>query len=219
VSYTDRYSNKLTRNIFKVLAAQLNFKLRRKYISNDAYTLLDIEIHMTETMSTQVSISEKNLISSAVYIDSLTFIVPPGEFLTDLEKMFAAFDKKTWIAIGATFAIALVVIRIINFMSMKVQNFVFGRNVTTPTLNVFSIFLSGGQHRVPGRNFARYLFMLFITWSLIFRTCYQSMMFQNMTTDMRHPRVKTVDELVDHNFTLIYELKDNLVWIDRFAKR
>jgi hypothetical protein len=219
VGYTEQFSSNFTKNIFKVLAAQLNFKLRRIYFSFADFNLLDIETHMTETMSTQGGESGRTLRSAAVHFDGLTFIVPPGEPLTDLEKMFAAFDKETWIAIGATFIIALVVIWIINFMSIKVQNFVFGREVKTPTLNVLSIFLNGGQHRVPGRNFARYLLMLFIIWSLIFRTCYQSMMFQNMTTDMRHPRVKTVDELVDQNFTLIYELTYDLHWIEHFAKR
>jgi hypothetical protein len=130
----------------------------------------------------------------------------------------AAFDRETWIAICVTFIIALIVIHVIKFASKQVQNFVFGRNITTPTLNLFSIFLSGGQHRTPGRNFARYLLMLFIIWSLIFRTCYQSMMFENLTSDLRHPRVKTVEELVEKNFTVVYEDYFDGRWVQKLTK-
>jgi hypothetical protein len=72
-------------------------------------------------------------------------------------------------------------------MSMQVQKFVFGRDIQTPTLNVASIFLTGAQFKEPGRNFARFLLMMFILWSLIIRQ-----------------RITTVDELNQKNFTLLY---------------
>jgi hypothetical protein len=84
--------------------------------------------------------------------------------------MFLMFDDWTWICIGVTLSMALLTIQLINFMSVKVQKFIFGRDIRTPTLNLANIFLNGSQNRVPGRNFARFLLILFIIWSLIIRT-------------------------------------------------
>lgn len=63
---------------------------------------------------------KKQVYSSAIDVDSLCFVIPPGEPLTGLERMFAAFDTETWIAIGATFSIALIAIGVLNFCSVTV---------------------------------------------------------------------------------------------------
>jgi hypothetical protein len=110
------------------------------------------------------------------------------------------FDKATWICIGVTLVGSLLVIQVINLMSVQVQKFVFGRDIRTPSLNVASVFLVGGQNRLPGRNFARFLLMMFIIWSLIIRTCYQSMLYKNLQQDMRRPRIQTFAELNEKNF-------------------
>jgi hypothetical protein len=127
VSYSVKIltTNLLTTSIFKALADTLNFKLVRKQMSVNEFSFLDKQTNMIEFFSYQNEGAYGGKfggsITSAVVFDDLTFAVPPGEPLTDLEKMFAAFDKETWIAIGATFAIALVVILIISFMTIKVQ--------------------------------------------------------------------------------------------------
>jgi hypothetical protein len=162
-----------------------------------------IALYMMITMQMK-ELASDYVLSSALYTESLTFVIPPGEPYSDLERMFAAFDDETWIGIGATFAVALITIRIISLLSVQVKRFVFGAYISTPTLNLFDIFINGGQDRVPTRNFARYLLTMFTIWSLIFRTCYQSMMFDMLRKDMRHPQVKTIEELKEKNFTLVY---------------
>jgi hypothetical protein len=143
--------------------------------------------------------------SPALFTDYLTLTVPAGEPYTDLEKMFLMFDKSTWICIGFTLGAALLVIQLINFMSIQVQKFVFGRDIRTPTLNVVSIFLTGAQHRVPGRNFARFILIVFVLWALTIRTCHQSELYKNLQGDMRKPRIQSIDELNEKNFTLHYD--------------
>lgn len=146
--------------------------------------------------------------SDVFYMDSYTLIVPPGEPYTDVERMFLMFDIETWIAIAVTFAISLIVIQIFKFMPRKIQNFMFGREIRTPTLNLVSIFLNGGQFRVPGRNFARFNLMMFIIWSLIIRTCYQSMLYQLLQADSRKPPIKSLEELYEKNFTYCSHAED-----------
>jgi len=59
-----------------------------------------------------------------------------------------------------------------------------------PALNVLSVFFGLGQMILPGRNFARFLLMLFIIWSLIVTTGYQSVMFEHLQTDNRKPPIQ-----------------------------
>jgi len=132
----------------------------------------------------------------------LYFIVPQGELYTEWEKLFLAFDKPTWLLIVITFAAAFaVIIFISNFMSRRVQDFVFGENVTTPSLNVLIALFGLGQIVLPGRNFARFLLTMFIIWSLIIRTCYQGLLFEYMIGEGRKPAIKTFDELLERNFS------------------
>lgn len=55
----------------------------------------------------------------------------------------------------------------------------------------------GGQFKVPGRNDARLLLLLFVWWSLIIRTCHQSMLYSYLQSDFRKPQVITLDEMVE----------------------
>lgn len=136
-------------------------------------------------------------ISAPLLCYDVAFLIPPGEPLTQLEKMFLMFDWEVWVAIGVTFTLSLVTIQVINRMSRKVQNLVFGRDIQTPTLNVANIFLCGAQTRIPRERLARFLLVLFVIWSLIIRTCYQSMLYQYLQADLRQPEVRTVDELIE----------------------
>jgi hypothetical protein len=78
-------------------------------------------------------------------------------------------------------------------VDMDMKTSVFGRDIRTPTLNVADIFLNGGQNRVPGRNFARFMLLMFVIWTLIIKTCYQSILYKNLQLDMRRPAIKTFD--------------------------
>lgn len=135
-------------------------------------------------------------------------LIPPGELFTSLEKLFLTFDYEVWLAIIGTLVMGLVVIQVVNLCSLKVRNFVFGTNIKTPTLNLAEIFLTGGQLKVPGRNFARFHFVLFSIWCLIIRTCYQSELFKHLQADERKQEAKSIAELIAMNFsfTCIYAL-------------
>jgi hypothetical protein len=203
-----------TNAIFNILAQKLNFQMENVGIDQiaqaDLYHVLVVQT---------IAFYGKFDFSPVIRTDHITLTVPTGEPYTQFDKMFLMFDKDTWICIGVTIAGALLVIQFINFMSVQVQKFVFGRDVRTPTLNVASIVLNGSQHRVPGRNFARFLLMMFIMWSLIFRTCYQSILYKNLQQDLRKPRLKTLDELNEKNFSIVMDNEVKLLFDDEFISR
>lgn len=162
-----------------------------------------IELFTTSTMEAVHSVP--------LEFDTLYFAIPPGEPYDQLTKMFMMFDSEVWIAITVTFLIGLVAIQIVNRLSRQLQSLIYGSNITTPTLNLISIFLCGGQIRTPPNSFARFLLILFIIFSLIIRTCHQSTLFRFLQDDLRKPRVTSFDELVYENFTFygFERLQDN----------
>ena len=148
---------------------------------------------------------------------TFTFVIGPGKPYTDLERMFMMFDDGLWIAIGMTFIIAVSITLSLNFVSRRVKTLIAGQGIHSPTMNLISIFLNGGQVRVPGGSFARFLFILFVVWSLIIRTCHQSMLFELLQADLRRPTVKTLDEFFESNLTLFLERRsltyqDEIFW-------
>jgi hypothetical protein len=94
------------------------------------------------------------------------------------------------------------VIFLINSRSKVVQNFVFGTNVKTPYLNLFIAFIGGSQKKLPGRNFARFLLMMFLMYSLVIRTIYQGSFYQFLKSNKKHREAQSVDELTEKDFKI-----------------
>jgi hypothetical protein len=75
--------------------------------------------------------------------------------------------------------------------------------INDPAFNAVGIFFGIGQTQLPRKNFSRIILMLFIWFCLIFRTCWQSMMFEFMTTDMRKPLPETIEDLRAMDYTIV----------------
>lgn len=133
-------------------------------------------------------------------------IVTPGELYTPYEKMILPFDRMTWIFLITTFTIAIMSILIINQCTKRVQEIVYG-NSDTPTLNVLRIFFGIAIVTLPNKDFARKLYILFVMFCLIFRTCYQSKFFEFLTSERRQDPPKTVDDLIARNYTLHFGIR------------
>jgi hypothetical protein len=132
-------------------------------------------------------------------------MVSPGEAYSGYEKLILAFDSPTWFLIGLTFFAAFVTVFIVRFLSAKVQDFIYGSNVSSPTLHVFVHFFGLGQVILPQRNFPRFLLMIFILFSLIIRTAYQGKMFEFLQKEMRKPEMQSIEEMIENNFTFHME--------------
>lgn len=181
-------------NILGTIADLLNYNIiyeRWNRVSNQ------IKFDIQEPLETKKGFHRGTLLIYSEIVST----VPPGEPYTQLEKIFLMFDIEVWIAIVATLLIAIATVQVTKIWSIKVRNFVFGTNIKTPIVNLIATFLAGGQFKIPQRNFARFLLMLFIIWSLIIRTCYQSLLFTYLQSDMRKPIIKTKDELFKMNLT------------------
>jgi len=189
------------REMFMAFGKELRFKTRFTH-------RIGHESVLTQSINTYSAGKEpamKIYRSKALTYKSYKFIIPPGELYSGWEKLVLPFDIPTWILVAITFAAGLLTIQVIYRFPMFVRNFVFGRDVSTPTLNIFIAFYGLGQFVLPGRNFARFLLMLFIIWCLIMRTAYQGVMFEFLTGDGRKPEVKSMEEMIERNFTLTFE--------------
>lgn len=132
-----------------------------------------------------------------------TFLVTLGLAYTPMEKMILPFDDTTWYFFILSIAIASVVIFIVTKLSRETQSFVFGRDVRYPYFNISQIFFGMGMIRLPGRNFARFLMILFTLFCLVMRTAYQGKMFEQITGNVRRPTPKTVDELLNSDYPVV----------------
>lgn len=103
--------------------------------------------------------------------NEVALLVSIGESYERFEKLVLPFDYITWIFIILCFIIAY---------TIKLQSFVFGLHIITPELNVEAEFFGQAQTNLPGRNFARYILMLYILFCLIIRTGYQSLQYDFM---------------------------------------
>jgi len=146
------------------------------------------------------------------------FFIPPGEPYSEVEKMLSPFEFEVWIAITTTLLIALLTVQIINRCSLYVKNIVFGQDNNRPSLNIAETVLCGTIARTPKKNFARFILMLFIIWSLIIRTCYQSLLYKNLQADLRKATVQSFAELVEGNFTFFVLDHQEINWINQLSE-
>lgn len=182
-----------------------------KFINSTPLEFLEAFDNKTSDVSTHSGLlnmkNEDNFVPGYTYdYDVYTFLIPPGELFTPLEKMFLPFDDGVWIGICVTLLFGFVAIQVVNRSGENVRNFVFGRTVKTPTMNMVSVLMNGFQVKTAGRNFARFIFILFVVWALIIRTCYQSKIFEYLQADPRKPELQTIEELFENNFTIFEPL-------------
>lgn len=129
------------------------------------------------------------------------YIVPPGKPLTQLEKLLLPFDRQTWIGIVATLTAAFVTIQVVSFTSKRLKYRSFGQAVGSPTMNLLNVFLCGNQTKVPKASTARFVFLSFLLWSMIIRTCFQSLSYRALQMDNRHQSLETFEDIFVNNFS------------------
>ena len=133
-------------------------------------------------------------------IQRASFLVPPGEPLTDFEKLMSPFDFDTWSYIFITLGSLFGLILITSFVSKRLKDLIFGENIGSPSMNVLEVFFCGGQNRVPKRFYARFILLLILIWAMIIRTCFQSLSYRQLQLDLRHTAIKTFEELEKANY-------------------
>lgn len=138
--------------------------------------------------------------TTSYIIETIIFVIPPGAELTSFEKYSKPLDVYTWMLLLATIFVAFIVIRYVKKMSEDTQEFVFGRGVGDPYLNVLAAVVGGSQPTLPQRNFSRFLLLIFLLFCLVMRTVYQGSLYGFLKSTIRHKEVKSIDEMIDHDF-------------------
>lgn len=144
----------------------------------------------------------KSSITQAYFFIQHYMAVPVGQRIGNLKKLLMPFDSTVWILIMCTLAVAFSIIFIVCSLNDRIRNCVVGANVRTPSLNVLSHFFGVPQSRLPLGNFARFLVIVYTMYCIIMRAAWQGKMVHIMHKDLRQPEIKSVEELIEKNYTM-----------------
>lgn len=144
--------------------------------------------------------------STLFYEETISFMLTPPEPYSQYEKLYLPFDAVTWVFFLIIFFYAFLSVLVINLISKRVQDVVYGTNVQSPYFNVIGTFFGVSQLKLPESNFARILLMTFILYCLVLRSAYQSLLFEYVASDMRKSSPNTIEDLYTNDF-IIYGLE------------
>lgn len=153
--------------------------------------------------------------ASTPYFDSdIALLVPRGRPFTSLESLLKPFQPVVWALLAIIIIIALLVITIIKLQSIIIQKFVFG--IDHPTMSLVAVVYGLTLHKLPTRNFARFLLISFIVLCLIMRTLYQGSVYKFLQSDMRHKVAETIDDMVREDFKFyVLDMSSSMVVDER----
>ncbi|CAG9810964.1 unnamed protein product [Chironomus riparius] len=188
-------------DVFYIISKIANFTPSAITDINGEIEDADVYFHVYDFRS--IGTFKYHMTTSFIEISKIV-ITTPGELYTSYEKLWLPFDDATWTILISTFLIAFAATFVIYQLPIIIQIGVFGENVKTPSLNVFSTFFGIPQIKLPKSYIPRFILILFVFMCLIFRTCYQSKFFEFLTSEPRRDPPKTVQELYDKNYTMYW---------------
>lgn len=202
-------------NIVKTLAHSLNFRINFTYFEKEGEFYANGSssgpLRALRDGEVELSISDwwlkfnriKFFDYTTPYIsEPLVFIIPPGRDFTTFEKLLFPFSTWVW-AIHTLFFIAgFLVIFIIKFRFKNAQNLVFGTGVKDPYLNIIVGSVGGSQKVLPKRNFARFILMMFLIYSLVMRTLYQASFFHLLQSNKHQKELQSINQIIEEDYTI-----------------
>lgn len=196
------FSEQLHAKILIALAVNLNFTLTFHFDKRE-----DIDINLGHYISLHeiISLPLYNKLSQPFLFRESLIAIPVGEEYDGYEKLLLPFDNDVWFWIVMTFVITFVVIIVLSLLKSQIRNFIIGKDIQAPAMNVLLIFAGASQVRMPVRNFARFLVIVFVLYSLIIRTAWQAKMFEFLQQEIRKPEVQSFEEMFDKNFTFFMD--------------
>ncbi|KAG5684044.1 hypothetical protein PVAND_013296 [Polypedilum vanderplanki] len=139
--------------------------------------------------------------SRPYYAVFMTVIVPQID-LTSLEKFFIPFRLDLWVSLIIVLFLAVFVIAILKHKLKRFRNFIIGSNINDPFNELLTAFIGGSSHKLPRRNFARYLLMIFILFCLVMRSVYIGGLFKYLQSNEKISPFKTIKDLVARDYKL-----------------
>ncbi|KAL7015192.1 hypothetical protein ACKWTF_016332 [Chironomus riparius] len=197
----------ITYEIFEILGKLGNFTTNYQFSDNN-YIISKSKTIIYQAI-TIFKVGQFKELSENTHMSSIFFDIPvgifisPPEFYTNFEKLLLPFDAMTWIFLGIMFITTTTFLAVMRLMPVTLRNIFYGEGIQTPGLNVIKIFFGIGQTKLPNESILRFFLILFVMFCLIMRTCYQSKMFDFITSDMRKPPPKTLEEVIEHGYTIV----------------
>lgn len=150
--------------------------------------------------------------SFAYFYGALIFAIPPGRPYTSLEKLMFPFRYKIWTCICALFTVAAIVVVLLKCGPRKRRDFIVGKFNNMPFFNMINILFGGSIsfNRIPIRNFARTILLIWLFSSLVLRNAYQGKLFDNLRSDQRMAPL--------YEFKDLYESDLNLYLLESFYR-
>lgn len=179
----------------------MHFKIVKVYAEHESKFRALIASGKQDFYNYITFLEDQTMVQIVISAEKLVFVVPFGKPLTSLEKFLSIFDATTWILTFTTLLLTVVTIQVVSVVSRQLRDLCFGSNVGSPTMNFLNVFLCGGQTNVPKKSNARFIFLIFLLWSLIIRTCFQSLLFRALQMDLRHLPLRTFQDLLDNKFS------------------
>ncbi|CRL05323.1 CLUMA_CG018285, isoform A [Clunio marinus] len=174
--------------------------------------VIEGKANFTMGFFTELPERDKYMKASHVYYTSeLIFVVPPGKFYTPLEILLSPFQLTVWIFFFIAILLALLTIEVLSFLPLEVRNFVIGRNVKYAGLNVTAVVLGVPMHKLPTRNFAKTLLILFTFLCFIINNSYRGSLFKNMQKTLTKPPMASNEELFKTDFKFYIYYSDYLL--------
>lgn len=194
----------LSASLFDILGQKGNFEAVHVYTDSDGdFHIGNVHLHLFSHMDPEATTTQH--ITSTFTSFTLEFYTTPGELYTSYEKLLMPFDKTTWCLLIVTFCLFYIIILFLNILPPCGHILINSKMIITLGLNLTGIFFGVPMRRLPLSSLLRYIFTLFLFFCLIFRTSYQGLLFELMTSDKHKQTPQTIDDLVDMNYTIYCE--------------
>ncbi|KAG5668216.1 hypothetical protein PVAND_016164 [Polypedilum vanderplanki] len=201
----------LTYEIFNTLAIKRNFTRH--------YMMLNENINLNKTGTKNfirndnqgIYIISRGMLQYNIYffisvgftkIDGY-YLISQNDLYTNYEKILMPFDFHTWILLSITILMTILIFYCSYLFLQLFQNISNGVETKYPLYDILSIIFGISIQNIPGKFFSRLMIALCLWYCLIFRTCYQSMLFEFMTSDMRKPMPASIEDLIKYDYTIV----------------
>ncbi|KAL7013034.1 hypothetical protein ACKWTF_015164 [Chironomus riparius] len=194
----------LAYEIFEAIGKRGNFTTNYQ-LKEDSGIYVKHKAMIDQSITIFLSVQNEGMLKyvhmTSTFLDiEIGIYVNPEEFYSNFEKLLLPFDDTIWTFLLFILLTTAFVIFVIRFRAF---NLLYGLNITTPALNVARIICGTSQSRLPKQSIARFILITFVMFWLIIRTCYQSKMFDFITTDMRKPPPRTLDDVIHRGYTIV----------------
>ncbi|KAM7348086.1 uncharacterized protein ACRADG_007510 isoform 2-T2 [Cochliomyia hominivorax] len=209
--------------LLKVLSKKLNFTLdlkeppnneqRGKVLENGTLTgaMKMLHDHTADISlgSFRYTLERTNVLTAALpYYQTYQVygILTTSQLYTSLELLAYPFDNLTWSFLLSSIILGLIITLIVTdgYNHSKLIRIAVGYPpLRNASLNIFRFMLGQNIIQIPETHFARFMIVSFHIYGILFRTAYQSLLFQSLKINVYHEPPQTLTDLINQDCTLV----------------